>query len=312
MNAPSHPQAPSGPVSIGEVLDLLPAHPFATTRDRGWDGVTVDLYDMIPDCSLSYAGFDHHVICYCTTGRARMAQGRDGRVHENITSAGMSLLMPAGMDSVWEGDMAASTRLRIPTALIDSAAEQIGRRAAAVEIRNLFEMRDPMIEHIALALAAELGRQPHPAQAVMVDAMSCALAAHMLRSYNAFDVCEDQGRARLGQVELARLTAFVEDNVDRPISLAELAALVNVSRFHFTRLFKRSIGMTASAFVEKCRIDRARALLEAGGMPLATVALMTGFADQSHFTRRFHRLVGCTPGAYAREYGRAPRPANGH
>ncbi len=62
----------------------------------------------------------------------------------------------------------------------------------------------------------------------------------------------------LGRLELARLTEFIEDNIDRTIGLAELAEIVNVSRFHFTRLFKRSTGMTAISFVEQCRL-RSRA-----------------------------------------------------
>lgn len=295
---------PAGPVTIAQVIDILPVTPFSTTRDRGWDGVTVDLYDRVPDCSVRYAAFDHHVICYCTSGKARMVQGRDGALHENVTSAGMSLVMPAGCESLWEGDIAASTRLRVPTALVTSAAEQLGRRAAAAfEIRNVFETRDPIVEHIAVTLAAELHRAAHPAQRLIVDALSCALAAHMLRSYNRFDIADPPSLSKLGQAEIARLTSYVEDNLHRQISLGELAALVGISRFHFTRLFKRSTGVTASVFVERCRIARARALLEAGGVALAEIALITGFADQSHFTRRFHRLTGCTPGTYARERG---------
>jgi AraC family transcriptional regulator len=80
--------------------------------------------------------------------------------------------------------------------------------------------------------------------------------------------------------------------------------VVNVSRFHFTRLFKRSTGLTAISFVEQCRIRRAQALISETDLPLAHIALMTGFADQSHFTRRFHRHVGCTPAAFAREQSR--------
>jgi AraC family transcriptional regulator len=137
-----------------------------------------------------------------------------------------------------------------------------------------------------------------------VDAVSCALAAHMLRSYNAFEPVEPVYSPRLGRIELARLTDYIEQNIDRLIGLGELAAIVNVSRFHFTRLFKKSMGMTAIAYVEQCRIRRAQGLIEQSDIPLAEIALMSGFADQSHFTRRFHQHVGCTPAVYAREKGR--------
>jgi AraC family transcriptional regulator len=299
-------------VSIEGVLRVLPAVPYATTRERGWNGVTVDLFHAVPDCAASYRGFDHHGIYYCASGSARLIQGRDGVVHDAVVSAGTSLIMPAGYDSTWEGDVPASVRLRVPISLIDSAGEQLGRRSTSrIEIRNVFEMRDSLIEHVSLILTQELEREPHPAQPLIVDALSCSLAAHLLRSYNAFGPIEPDQRPPLGRREIARLTEYIEDNLDRRIGLAELAALVNVSRFHFARLFKRSTGMTPIRFVEQCRIRRAQALIAETNISLAAVALITGFADQSHFTRRFHLHVGCTPALYAQEHGRrrAKRPS---
>jgi transcriptional regulator GlxA family with amidase domain len=49
------------------------------------------------------------------------------------------------------------------------------------------------------------------------------------------------------------------------------------------------------------RLRRAQQLLLEGGLPLAEVALSTGFADQSHFTKSFHRQMGISPGAWRRE-----------
>ncbi|WP_235025575.1 helix-turn-helix domain-containing protein [Caballeronia terrestris] len=291
-------------VSISEIVNVLSHRPFATTRERGWAGVTVDMYDPLPDVSERYPALDHHLICYCPYGSARLVQGRDGVVHEGLVSAGVSMLMPAGYDSLWEGSASATARLRIPTALIADAAEQLGRSGTSFELRNVFETRDVVIEHIAQILVAEIGREHHPAQALIADQLSTALAAHLLRTYNAFEPIVPGDAPPLGKRDMARLTEYIEESLDRPIGLAELAAIVNVSRFHFTRLFKRSTGMTASSFVERCRIRRAQTLILETDMPLADVALMTGFADQSHFTRRFHRHVGCTPAAFARNSGR--------
>lgn len=298
-------QTADKPVTIDEIVHVLSHRPTATTREREWSGVTVDMYAPLPDVSERYPALDHHLICYCPYGSARLVQGRDGSVHESLVSAGVSMLMPAGYDSLWEGSASATARLRIPTALIESVGEQIGRHATSqIEIRNVFETRDPVIEHMAQILIGELDRKPHAAQALIVDHVSFALAAHLLRSYNIYEPIAPPVLPALSKVELARLTRYIEDNLDRPIGLVELAGIVNVSRFHFTRLFKRSTGMTAIGFVEQCRIRRAQSLIMETAIPLAEVALMTGFADQSHFTRRFHRHVGRTPAAFAREHGR--------
>lgn len=297
-------------VSINEIVHVLSHRPTATTRERDWSGVTVDMYAPLSGISERYPPLDHHLICYCPKGSARLVQGRDGKTHESVVSAGISMLMPAGYDSLWEGDASATARLRIPVALIAAAGEQIGGHCASqIEIRNVFETRDPVIGHIAQILIAELERKAHPAQALFVDCVSAALAAHLLRSYNAFEAVAAREPPALGRAELARLTEYIEENLDRPIGLAELAGIVDVSRFHFTRLFKRSTGMTAISYVEQCRLRRAQALILETYLPLSQIALMTGFADQSHFTRRFHRYVGCTPATYARENGRR-RTAN--
>ena len=296
-------------LSIDDILDARPQKPVTTTRERGWSGITLDLHRPYFNCSESYPGLDHHVICYHPSGGARLVQRRAGKVHEGVITAGMSLIMPAGCDSGWEGESGLSARLRIPTSLIDAAAAQTGARATTrVEIRNEFAVRDIVLERLAQAMLAEMELDRHPAQTLVVDSISMAIAAHMLGQYNNFDGIGPGQAPPLGKRELARLMAYVEDNLDRQITLAELAEVVNVSRFHFTRLFKRSTGSTAIRFVEKCRIRRAQSLIVETDLPLVDIALVTGFADQSHFTRRFQREVGCTPAAYAREKGRRRPP----
>lgn len=291
-------------VSIDEIVGIKSHPPVSTTRTRGWDGLTIDLYAARTNCYAKYPALDHHLICYCPSGSARLIQRRDGVVHEGMMCAGVSLLMPAGYESIWDGDTAASCRLRMPTSIIASAAEQIGRHSTSqYEIRNVFETRDTVIERVAQILLAELERPPHPTQALIVDQLSLVLATHLLRSYNAFEPLEYHEAPPLGRFEMTRLTEFIEENIDRTIGLAELAQIANVSRFHFTRLFKRSTGMTAIGFVEQCRIRRAQTLILETDIPLADIALMTGFSDQSHFTKRFHRHVGCTPARFARERG---------
>jgi AraC family transcriptional regulator len=292
-------------VSIDDIVNIKSRRPTATSRERGWSGVTIDLYRPRLNCFQSYPALDHHLICYCPSGTGRLLQRRNGAMHEGMVSAGMSLLMPAGCESTWEGNTAASARLRLPTALVTEAGEQLGRQScSSIEIKNVFEARDITIEHMARLLLGELEREPHPTQILIVDQISLAFAAHVLRNYNVFDTADLHDLPSLGRFELSRLTEFIEENIDKPITLAELAALVNVSRFHFTRLFKRSTGVTALSFVERCRIRRAQSLILETEMTLVEIALMTGFADQSHFTRRFHRHVGSTPAVFAREHGR--------
>lgn len=82
-----------------------------------------------------------------------------------------------------------------------------------------------------------------------------------------------------------------------PPSLEQLAAAVNLSPFHFVRVFRRATGLPPHAWVKQRRLEQARALLKGGCAPLG-VALQLGFADQSHLTRQFKQAYGVGPGEY--------------
>ena len=95
-----------------------------------------------------------------------------------------------------------------------------------------------------------------------------------------------------------RVRAYIEDHYAENISLELLAHLVNLSPFHLLRTFRNIVGMPPHMYLTQIRINSAKRLLVAG-MPLAEVALLVGFADQSHFTKHFKRIVGVPPGLYA-------------
>ncbi|SIQ35108.1 AraC family transcriptional regulator [Aquipseudomonas alcaligenes] len=84
-----------------------------------------------------------------------------------------------------------------------------------------------------------------------------------------------------------------------PPSLEELAGLVNLSPFHFARVFRRATGLPPHAWLKQRRLEQARALLRSGCAPLQ-VALQLGFSDQSHLNRQFKQSYGVSPGEYRR------------
>jgi AraC-like DNA-binding protein len=93
---------------------------------------------------------------------------------------------------------------------------------------------------------------------------------------------------------IARAQQLIDDDPTRNVSLAELAALVGVSRFQLVRGFRRHLGATPHAYLVQRRVRLARRLLLTGVTP-AACAVEAGFADQSHLTRAFVRQYGVTP-----------------
>jgi AraC-like DNA-binding protein len=84
----------------------------------------------------------------------------------------------------------------------------------------------------------------------------------------------------------------------------EIAAKLDVSPSHLTRLFKADMGMSLVEYRNRLRLERFRALVDSGDESLLDAALDAGFGSYAQFHRVFRALRGTTPGAYVRKRGR--------
>jgi AraC-like DNA-binding protein len=101
---------------------------------------------------------------------------------------------------------------------------------------------------------------------------------------------------RSNRFAIRRSLQFLHEYYDRCVSLTNLAALADMSPYHFHRVFSASVGMPPHAYQIQLRIMQAKRLIRK--FPLSMVAATTGFTDQSHFTRHFKRVLGVTPAQY--------------
>ena len=116
----------------------------------------------------------------------------------------------------------------------------------------------------------------------------------------------------LSMSRLRRVTEYIQQSLDKDLPLADLAALVSMSPFHFARLFKGSTGLPPHRFVIRQRIARARACLSTPDLSIAQISRSVGFRTPSHFTTVFRRVTGVTPRRYrARHRDDRIRPIGG-
>ncbi|MDZ5602023.1 AraC family transcriptional regulator [Pseudomonas sp. RP23018S] len=95
-----------------------------------------------------------------------------------------------------------------------------------------------------------------------------------------------------------RVRDYCNAHLAEKITLLELAALCDLERFHFLKLFKRTAGMTPHAWLVRLRLERACVLLSHTRWTLTQVAQEVGFYDQSHFNRAFKQAFGVAPSRY--------------
>ena len=107
-------------------------------------------------------------------------------------------------------------------------------------------------------------------------------------------------RGGLAPRAVQRVRAYVEDHLAENIRLEALAQVAGLSRCHFVRAFKQSVGITPHAYLMQRRLERAEKLLLETDHPLCRVALDSGFSDQSHFSSYFRRNFGMSPRSFRR------------
>jgi len=102
------------------------------------------------------------------------------------------------------------------------------------------------------------------------------------------------------QEQLSRVLEYIHSNLERTLTLKELAKTVNMSVPAFGAAFRQWTGSTVSDYIGSLRIRKARQLLEERTLSVGEIALRLGFYDSCHFSRTFRRKTGISPREYRR------------
>jgi AraC family transcriptional regulator len=230
----------------------------------------------------------------------RLACRHGAQSHAGVAIHGDIDIVPAGVPARWEmNETDTALVLALAPALINRIAEASGGETNGVQLRSRFQIRDPQIEHIGLALKAEV-EQGYPGGTLYMDSMATALAAQLLRRHSSRagePVLSDGG---LSPRALRCVLSYIEDNLSHAVSLQRIAAAGGLSVSHLKVLFPRSVGLPVHQYVVRRRVDRAALLLRQTRRPISQIALDAGFAHQSHLAMHMRRILGVSPGELRR------------
>ena len=88
------------------------------------------------------------------------------------------------------------------------------------------------------------------------------------------------------------------EHISDPITVDDLADVAGYSRYHFSRLFAASQGISPAAFVKDLRLKQAVRLLQTELMTVKEIADSCGFEDASYFCKAFRQAYKVSPGEY--------------
>jgi AraC family transcriptional regulator len=187
-----------------------------------------------------------------------------------------------------------NVNLFLPTTAIDEFAAEQGMTCSGLNYRVEAGVQDEVVLHLARALLPALTK-PHEANTLFLDHMMLAFRDHIAQTYGAFSRRLLRRGHGLNAQQTKRVLDYLEAYFQTDISMADIAAAINVSVSSLGPAFKQSLGRAPHQWLMHRRVERAKELLREGNRRMSEVALSCGFADQSHLTRVFGRFVGLTP-----------------
>jgi Transcriptional regulator containing an amidase domain and an AraC-type DNA-binding HTH domain len=183
------------------------------------------------------------------------------------------------------------------------AKDPIRPRVASLRFESSFQ--DPLVAEMAYAITSELQRETSVGS-MLIEALASSLAARLVQNHvgtPARDASARAARAGLDRRRLTRVLDYIGANLEGDLTLARLASVACLSRFHFSRAFKAAVGQSPHHYVSAKRLELAKQLLGKGDQPLAHIALTLKFSCQANFTRAFREATGQTPARYRRSVG---------
>jgi AraC-like DNA-binding protein len=217
------------------------------------------------------------------------------RLRRRVSKANFALVIPAGerFSLQWNGD--ASYRYLAADIDQSSIARVVGDAQGGFELSPRYDVT-PIAPGLAERFEA-VCLAPTSYPLAYIEALSAVLIVELFRVYGTKPLALVPDK-RLGKAQFARVAEYIEEHLDRDLSLSELAALVNLSVTQFARAFKDAYGVAPYRYIIQRRVQRAKVLLRTSDQKIASIAANVGFPSQSRFSSSFARATGATPSLF--------------
>jgi AraC-like DNA-binding protein len=119
---------------------------------------------------------------------------------------------------------------------------------------------------------------------------------HLL-SQMALEIRAHQGRSS-SNFDLDQVHGFMLEHIDQPLTLDQLAARANLSKYHFSTRYKQLTGYSPIKHFLNMKMEHACHLLDSSDLSVQAIAAAVGYEDPLYFSRLFSKTIGLSPRAY--------------
>ena len=291
----SFPAAPKGTV-------------LSSSVDLGWQGITVELHSL-PASEYPEHYIQGHRLAVMRRGKPITYEWQDG------SSWKRKQTYPGAFFLQSHGDLNAP-RWFEPFEIIAIALDPSFVARCFQDNINYNQLRfqecraefDPHIAQFAAHFEAELLNNNYGGT-LYGESLALAFSLYLLEKHSDRSGTRMRNhstplpwsKGKLSSLQLKEVIEYIHAYLGLELSLTNLAAQLNLSPFHFARLFKKSLGLSPHKYVLQNRIERAKKLIAISrDLRLTDIALQAGFYDQTHFGKAFKKYVGVSPKAFSK------------
>ena len=270
-------------VCAPEAREPVPSETFAITAPHGLDALAAADTIVVPGC-------DEHAPPPAPEVLSALRQAADQGTRIASICAGAFILAAAGL---LDG-------LRATTHWI--AAGELAERYPAVDVRpNVLYVDNGQILTSAGAAAGidlclHMVRRDH-GSAVAADVARLSVVPLEREGGQAQFIVHEVPPVPQGTI-MEPVLAWIEDNLESPLTIQQMAAKCGMSERTFNRRFREQTGTTPLQWLLRARVRRAQYLLENTGHTIDRIATQSGFGSPTAFRDRFRRIAGVSPQAY--------------
>ena len=166
-------------------------------------------------------------------------------------------------------------------------------KSAEIEVLD-FSGRDEALANLCYA-CAEMVSARTPGKSGTIADLTRLFATYIAEKYTVTGKEKPNFHSGLPIWQLRKVEDHVRHHLAEEISVEALAGLVELSPFHFSRVFKEATGMSPLQYVTRERITVAQQLIRETSRSLIDIGMEVGYTSPSHFAKVFRRVTGTTP-----------------
>lgn len=268
-------------------------------RVSSWKGFSVELIDLSSAKSYEFRGGNpnHHYLAYHDLIRAEGEWEVGGKPASNRKDIRETITyIPKQMD--FKGWVTLEPRenqivaLTFDPHLIGKELETVFPEETLVP--HIY-FKNQNIQSTMLKIAGLLSQvEPYPSMYMETLGLAAVFELNMVLTNGVFEM----KRGGLSRSQELLVSEFITANLTKDMTLDELASLVKMSRFHFSRSFKETFGDSPVRYINKERVSFAKSVLASSRVAISEISENLGFGSVQNFIKTFREFVGVTPSEF--------------